>query len=335
MNLRKRSSRSHCDVSIPFARREMNIPAYAHTPVLLNEVLQGLNIRPGGCYVDCTFGRGGHSRAILQRLDARGRLFAIDRDPEAVQKVDAEISTDNRFRLIHGSFTMLKEVAVKNNMMRHVDGILFDLGVSSPQLDDATRGFSFRLDGRLDMRMDNTSGMTAAEWLMNAREPEIAKVLREYGEERFARRIARAIVKARAENRIETTHQLADLVSAAVPIREKDKHPATRTFQAIRIFINRELDEIRAALTQTLEVLADGGRLAVISFHSLEDRIVKRFMREQSRGDEFPPDLPVPHALLKPKLKIIGKAIHPSASEIDNNPRARSAVLRIAERVAS
>lgn len=335
MNLRQRSSRSLYDASIPFARREMNTPAYEHTPVLLNEVLHGLNIRPGGCYVDCTFGRGGHSGAILQYLDKQGRLFAIDRDPEAVQKVDAKLSADNRFRLFHGSFTMLKEVAVKNNMMRHVDGILFDLGVSSPQLDDAARGFSFRQDGRLDMRMDNTSGMTAAEWLMNAKELEIAKVLREYGEERFARRIARAIVKARAGNMIETTCQLADLVSATVPARERDKHPATRTFQAIRIFINRELGEIRAALTQTLDVLADGGRLVVISFHSLEDRIVKRFIREQSRGDGFPPDLPVPHALLKPKLKIIGKAIHPSESEIDNNPRARSAVLRIAERMAS
>ena len=310
----------------------MNFSGYVHTPVLLDEVLRGLNIRPDGCYVDCTFGRGGHSKAILQCLNEQGRLFAIDKDPEAIYGVDKELSTDKRFSLLHGSFTMLEEVVEKNIMMRHVDGILFDLGVSSPQLDDAVRGFSFMNDGLLDMRMDNSTGITAAEWLMNANEAEIINVLQDFGEERFARRIAKAIVNYRVENDIQRTHQLADLITAAVPVRERDKHPATRTFQAIRIYINRELDEIRNALEQTVKVLANKGRLVVISFHSLEDRIVKRFMRKKARGDDYPQDLPVLHTLLKPELKIIGKAIYPGDAEIKRNPRSRSAVLRIAER---
>ena len=313
----------------------MNFTAYVHTPVLLDEVLQGLNIRPDGCYIDCTFGLGGHSKEILQFLNEQGRLFAIDKDPEAVHKVDEKLSSDKRFQLFHGSFTMLREVVEKNNMMRQVDGILFDLGVSSPQLDAAARGFSFMKNGLLDMRMDNSSGIPAAEWLANAKETEIEKVLREYGEERFARRIAKAIVDYRTDNRLRTTQELSDIVSEAIPVREKDKHPATRTFQAIRIYINQELDEIRKALAQTIDILADGGRLVVISFHSLEDRIVKRFMRDKSRGDNFPVNIPVPQKLLKPSLKIIGKPIYPGEDEIRHNPRARSAVLRIAERLTA
>ena len=313
----------------------MNCTEYVHTPVLVDEVLRGLNIRQDGCYFDCTFGRGGHSRTILHSLGKQGRLFAIDKDPEAVQKTDEDLTSDHRFQLIHGSFTMLREVVEKNNMMRHVDGILFDLGVSSPQLDVAARGFSFMKDGLLDMRMDTSSGITAAEWLAAAKETEIATVLREYGEERYARRIAKAIIEYRKENSINTTRQLADIVSKAIPVREKDKHPATRTFQAIRIYINQELEELKNTLAQTIDVLAEGGRLVVISFHSLEDRIVKRFMRDKSRGDDIPVDIPVPQKLLKPTLKIIGKPVYPDENEIRHNPRSRSAVLRIAERIAA
>jgi 16S rRNA (cytosine1402-N4)-methyltransferase len=313
----------------------MSVSAYEHTPVLLDEVLLGLHIHPAGCYVDCTFGRGGHSRAILQKIGERGKLFAFDRDPDAIRSLDDQLRTDKRFTLLHGSYTMLRAAIEKNNMLHQVDGILLDLGVSSPQLEDADRGFSFRNEGPLDMRMDNSRGMTAAEWLNTAGEKEIAKVLKTYGEERFAGKIARAIIATRLENKIVTTRQLADLISRTVPVREKDKHPATRSFQAIRIFINRELDELQNVLTQTIDVLAAGGRLVVISFHSLEDRMVKRFMRNESRGDDFPPDLPVTTELLKPKLKLVGKAIYPSVGEIERNPRARSAVLRIAERTAS
>jgi 16S rRNA (cytosine1402-N4)-methyltransferase len=313
----------------------MNITGYVHTPVLLNEVLQGLSIRPDGCYVDCTLGRGGHSKAILQNLQEHGRLIAFDKDPDAVNAIDDLLLTDKRFTFIHGSFDMLKEVVAKDNMLHQVDGILLDLGVSSPQLDNADRGFSFRNDGPLDMRMDYSHGFTAADWLNTAREKEIATVLKTYGEERFARRIAKEIVNTRTENKILTTLQLAELISRTVPIREKDKHPATRSFQAIRIFINQELQELKDVLAQTIEVLATGGRLVVISFHSLEDRIVKRFMRDESKGDNFPPDLPVSSALLKPRLNLVGKAIYPSQQEIALNPRARSAVLRIAERIAA
>lgn len=325
----------HYDQSIRFAHWRMNIAGYEHTPVLLNEILQGLSIRPDGCYVDCTFGRGGHSKAILKNLQERGRLIAFDKDPDAINAIDDLLLTDKRFTLLHGSYSMLKEVAAKNNMLHQVDGILMDLGVSSPQLDNADRGFSFKNDGPLDMRMDNSHGITAADWLNTAREKEIATILKTYGEERFARRIAKEIVKTRIKNKILTTLQLAELISKTVPIREKDKHPATRSFQAIRIFINRELDELKDTLAQTIDVLATGGKLVVISFHSLEDRIVKRFMRDESRGDNFPPELPVATNLLKPRLKLVGKAIYPSLQEIALNARARSAVLRIAERIAA
>ena len=313
----------------------MNTRQYEHSPVLLNEVLRGLNIRADGYYIDCTFGRGGHCRSILAQLDEEGRLFAIDKDPEAIRSVGAELSSDERFRLFHGSFTMLNRIMEQNCLRHRINGILFDLGVSSPQLDDPDRGFSFRNNGRLDMRMDNSAGLTAAEWIMTADESGIARVLSQYGEERFAKKIARAIVCARSEAKICTTAQLAELIAAAVPFRDQNKHPATRTFQAIRIFINRELEEIEEALNQTIDILAEGGRLVAISFHSLEDRIVKRFMRNQARGDIYPAEVPVPELLIKPKLRVIGRAIYPDQNEIVRNPRSRSAVLRVAERLAS
>lgn len=325
----------HYDQPAGIIHWRMNVSAYEHTPVLLDEVLLGLNIRPDGCYVDCTFGRGGHSRAILQKTGERGRLFAFDKDPDAIHSIDDQLRADKRFTLFHGSYTMLREIVAKNNLLHQVDGVLLDLGVSSPQLEDANRGFSFRNEGPLDMRMDNNHGMTAAGWLNTADEKDIAVVLKTYGEERFAGKIAKAIVTTRLENKIVTTRQLADLISKTVPIREKDKHPATRSFQAIRIFINHELDELKNVLAQSIDVLTAGGRLVVISFHSLEDRIVKRFMRDESRGDNFPPDLPVTTELLKPRMKLIGKAVYPSPQEVERNPRARSAVLRIAERLAA
>jgi len=308
---------------------------YAHTPVLLNEVLQGLNIHADGFYVDCTFGRGGHSRAILRLLNTDGRLLALDKDPEAIATVDAQLLNDSRFVLMHGSYTMLGNIIEDYKKMHQVHGILFDLGVSSPQLDDPERGFSFARDGLLDMRMDNSSGATASEWLHTAAEHEIEEVLQRYGEERYARKIARAITAGRRDKPLLRTVQLAELIVAAVPSRGKKIHPATRTFQAIRIFLNHELENLQKALDQTMEILADGGRLAVISFHSLEDRLVKRFMRNMTRGDWYPPDVPVTSNMVRPRMKLIGKAVHPSSKEIESNPRARSAVLRIAEKICT
>lgn len=304
---------------------------FKHTPVLLNETLQGLKIRSDGMYIDCTFGRGGHSRAILEQLGENGRLLAFDRDPEAIAAVDEQLLDDPRFTLMHGSYTMLEETVKRMKLIKKIDGVFLDLGVSSPQLDDASRGFSFLRDGDLDMRMDNSHGMTAAEWLNQAPVEEIANVLYEYGDERYSRRIARVIVEQRDEMLITRTMQLAHLVASAIPRKEKDKHPATRTFQAIRIFINRELEELETVLTQAMNVLAANGRLLVISFHSLEDRLVKRFMRDQSRGVDIPREIPVTHDVFKQKLTIIGKPVRCQPGEIKNNPRARSAVLRIAE----
>ena len=304
---------------------------FKHTPVLLNEILQGLKIHSDGVYIDCTFGRGGHSRAILEQLGENGRLLAFDKDPDAIAAVDAQLLDDSRFTLMHGSYTRLEETVKTMKLTKKVNGVFLDLGVSSPQLDDASRGFSFLRDGELDMRMDNSQGMTAAEWLNQATAEEIANVLYEYGDERFSRRIARAIVEQREEAPIMRTKQLADLVASAIPRKEKDKHPATRTFQAIRIFINRELEELDSVLTQAMNVLAANGRLLVISFHSLEDRIVKRFMRDQSRGVDLPREIPVTHDVFKSKLIIVGKPVRCQPGEIKNNPRARSAVLRIAE----
>jgi 16S rRNA (cytosine1402-N4)-methyltransferase len=306
--------------------------------VLFNEVLEALAVKPDGIYVDGTFGRGGHAGAILERLDKKGRLLAIDKDPQAVAVAKDRFGEDPRFEIEQGSFTQLRRLVQERGWMQAggVDGVLLDLGVSSPQLDDPERGFSFRQDGDLDMRMDPNAGQSAAEWLARADEYDIRRVLFEFGEERFAKRIARAIVKARAMTPIRSTGQLASLVREVIPTKShvKGKDPATRTFQGIRIFINNELDDVKEGLPQAVDVLKPGGRLAVISFHSLEDRIVKRFLRDESRGDQFPPDLPVPQSALSPRTKLIGKAIRASEAEVAENPRARSAVLRIAERVA-
>ncbi len=306
---------------------------FVHRPVLLEEALVALDLKPDGMYVDATFGRGGHAAAILQRLGPQGRLLAIDKDPDAIAAARERFADEPRFSIFHGSFAELGAAVDVAGVRGRVDGLLLDLGVSSPQLDDASRGFSFMRDGPLDMRMDISRGLSAAQWLAQAGEGEIARVLKELGEERFAKRIARAIITSRQENPIETTRQLAKLVTEAIPRWEPDKNPATRSFQAIRIFINRELDDIRDCMDQVVEVLAVGGRLAVISFHSLEDRIVKRFMRDEARGDDFPVGLPVTVDQLQPTLRVVGKAVRASPEEVDLNPRARSAVLRIAEKM--
>jgi 16S rRNA (cytosine1402-N4)-methyltransferase len=301
-----------------------------HRPVLLAEVIAALRPFPGGTYVDCTFGRGGHTVALLERVGQDGRVIAIDRDPEAVTAADALAAADPRLTVAPGPFSRLAEHADRLGVAGRCDGVLFDLGVSSPQLDSPDRGFSFLRDGPLDMRMDPAIGVSAAEWLNTAEPAEIARVLRVYGEEPQAGRIAGAIVAARP---LATTRQLAEVVAGAVRRREPDRHPATRTFQAVRIHLNRELAELESALPQALDVLRPGGRLAAISFHSLEDRLVKRFIRDQARGDPFPPDLPVPQSALCPRLAPIGGPRAPSAAEIAGNPRARSARLRVAEKL--
>lgn len=293
-----------------------------------------LAVRPDGIYMDGTFGRGGHSHAILARLGPAGRLIAVDRDPEAVAAAQARFGSDGRFSVFRGAFSMLERIAQEAKVAGRVNGVLLDIGVSSAQLDDPHRGFSFLQDGPLDMRMDPEAGESAGQWLARAPEQEIADVIYRYGEERFSRRIARAILAARTQEPIVSTLQLAGIVGAAVPTRERNKHPATRTFQAIRIFINHELEELGACLEQCLRVLAPCGRLAVISFHSLEDRMVKRFIRDHAR--EAPPDPAAPWqaAAVKPLLRQIGKALRPGEGEIERNPRARSAVLRAAEKLA-
>jgi 16S rRNA (cytosine1402-N4)-methyltransferase len=304
-----------------------------HQPVLLKEVLQGLAVSPGGVYVDGTFGRGGHAGAILSLLGPGGRLLAMDKDPAAVESAERQFGGDPRFEIEQGAFTMLSRMVAKRKLGGHVNGLLLDLGVSSPQLDDASRGFSFSMTGPLDMRMDPGSGISAAQWLETASERDIAHVLKTYGEERFARRIARSIVATRQTAPLRTTAQLAELIAAAVPVYEQHKHPATRSFQAIRIFINHELDDIRDVLQQVPDVLAPLGRLAVISFHSLEDRIVKRFIRDEYRGEAPPPEFPLAGMDYRPRMRPVGKAIRPGDAEVSSNPRARSAVLRIAERL--
>ncbi len=308
---------------------------FSHQAVLLNAAVDGLAVKHEGMYVDGTFGRGGHASLILSRLNSSGHLYAIDKDPDALQVARDQLAADPRFSITQGSFAMLEKYAHEWGVAGKVNGILLDLGVSSPQLDDAERGFSFSSDGPLDMRMDPGCGISAAEWLAVAEAYEITQVLRKYGDERFAKRIAKAIVTARKVQAITTTAQLSKIISEANPCWEKKKHPATRSFQAIRIFINQELDDLERCLNQVLDILAPGGRLSIISFHSLEDRIVKRFMRKQARGDDFPPDLPIPQSLLNPRLKLIGKAIRASDEEIAQNPRARSAVLRVAEKVGA
>ncbi|MBA3562870.1 MAG: 16S rRNA (cytosine(1402)-N(4))-methyltransferase RsmH [Gammaproteobacteria bacterium] len=305
-----------------------------HEPVLLDEVLEGLQVRSDGVYLDATFGRGGHSAAILERLGPAGRLLAIDRDSEAVAAGRQRFGEDARFSIAQGSFGRLREVAAEAGFERQFDGLLLDLGVSSPQLDDPQRGFSFLRDGPLDMRMDPATGQSAAEWLAMAPEHEIARVIRTLGEERFARRIARAVVAARTEVPILRTGQLADLIALAVPTREKGQHPATRSFQAIRIAINHELDELAAGLEQAIERLAPAGRLCVIAFHSLEDRIVKRYLRNQARVAPAFAGLPQIPTEAMPRLARLPRPVRPSSNEVARNPRARSAVLRTAERCA-
>ncbi|WP_347249752.1 16S rRNA (cytosine(1402)-N(4))-methyltransferase RsmH [Zoogloea sp.] len=305
--------------------------AAAHVTVLLNEAVEALAIRPDGVYVDGTFGRGGHSRAILARLGERGRLIAFDRDPVAIAAGVA--MQDPRFELVHAPFSDFSEALAERGVER-VDGVLLDLGVSSPQLDEAERGMSFRFDAPLDMRMDTTRGVTAAEWLAEAPVADITRVLREYGEERFAYEIAKAVVAARTGGHVATTGQLAAIVEKAVRTREPGQHPATRTFQALRICVNQELEELSLVLPQVVAALAAGGRLVVISFHSLEDRIVKRFMRDESRPPQIPARLPVRAAdLPKPRLGLVGKPVRPSDAEVAANARSRSAVMRIAERM--
>ena len=304
----------------------------AHVPVLLDKVLEGLAIKKDGIYVDGTFGRGGHSTAILERLEADGRLIAIDRDPQAIASAAARLMNDPRLTLVRSDFAELATCMGERGVTGQVDGLLLDLGVSSPQLDEANRGFSFLRDGPLDMRMDPDSGISAADWLQSVEEKTLRQVIFKYGEERDAPRIARAIVAERQQGAITSTLQLADIVASVVPAHKRKKHPATKTFQAIRIFINDELGQIEAVLAQSLDVLKRGGRLCVISFHSLEDRIVKRFMREASRESEQYRGMPNVPAEHRPKLRLIGKAITASAEEIAANVRARSATLRIAER---
>jgi 16S rRNA (cytosine1402-N4)-methyltransferase len=297
---------------------------------LLNEAVDALAIRPDGVYVDGTFGRGGHSALILERLGGSGRLIALDKDPAAV----AVGSTwrDARFRMVHRGFAHLAEVLREEGVAK-VDGILLDLGVSSPQLDEAERGFSFRFDAPLDMRMDTSSGMTAAEWLATVDEDLLTEVIRDYGEERFAKQIARAVVAARAVEPIRTTRQLVELAGKAVRTREAGQNPATRTFQAIRIYLNGELEELERVLPECVTHLGAGGRLAVISFHSLEDRIVKRFMRDMAEGDKLPRGVPIRASEVpQGRMRLVGKAVRATEAEVNANPRARSAVLRVAER---
>lgn len=308
---------------------------HSHTPVLLAEVLAALAVKADGVYVDATFGRGGHSAAILKELGNEGRLIALDRDPEAIASGRELFGSDARVRLINTPFSALQEVVDSESEGRSIDGLLFDLGVSSPQLDEPTRGFSFSADGPLDMRMDPKSGQSAAEWLATASERDISAVIRKFGEERFARRIAKAIVERRGTRPVVTTGELADIVRAAVPAGRDSKriHPATRTFQAIRIFINDELGELERALSAALGVLAPGGRLAVISFHSLEDRIVKRFIRRHASEDPAYRGLPDIPEEARPTLRSVGKKRRAGTPEVESNPRARSALLRVAERL--
>jgi 16S rRNA (cytosine1402-N4)-methyltransferase len=302
----------------------------AHTTVLLNEAVEALAIKPEGTYVDGTFGRGGHSARILEQLSDQGTLIALDKDPDAVAAGKAW--RDARFHMVHCSFANLAEVLGEQGI-ELVDGILLDLGVSSPQLDEETRGFSFRFDAPLDMRMDTSSGMTAAQWLATVDESLLTEVIRDYGEERFAKQIARSIVAARAIEPIHTTRQLVELVSKTVRTREAGQNPATRTFQAIRIYLNQELEELARVLPECVKHLKTGGRLVVISFHSLEDRIVKHFIRDMAQGDKLPRNVPVRASEVpRGKLNLVGRAVHASGAELKANPRARSAVMRVAER---
>lgn len=302
-----------------------------HVSVLREEAVDALNVTSSSIVVDATYGRGGHTRAILGKLGDTGRMLVIDRDPSAIARANEEWAGEQRIDIVQAPFSRLSAILDSYDLMGRVTGILFDLGVSSPQLDDPGRGFSFSHDGPLDMRMDPGSGISAADWLEQVEEAELIRVLKTLGEERFARRVAAGI---KSHGRFESTAELAGVVAGAVPTREPGKHPATRTFQAIRIAVNRELEEIEGVLPQAVDALAEGGRLVVISFHSLEDRLVKRFIREQSKGDPFPPDLPVRQDMLNPRLKPVGKAIRATGREVEDNRRARSAIMRVAEKIA-
>lgn len=315
------------------ANKSAQQAVFAHETVLMHGAVEALNIKRDGYYVDATFGRGGHSRAILASLGSAGHLLGIDQDPDAVAAAQAD-ATDPRFEVQHSAFSRIGELAQERGCSGGVNGVLFDLGVSSPQLDDAGRGFSFMRDGPLDMRMNPGKGLSAAQWINIAKEKDIADVLFKFGEERHSRRMARRICEFRVNNLIYTTNQLAELVKEAHPAWERDKHPATRAFQAIRIHVNKEFDELEEGLRQALDIMAVGGRLVVISFHSLEDRIVKKFIAMQTKGDSYPRDLPISQDQLKPRLRMIGKAIRPAREEVERNPRARSAVMRIAEKIA-
>ncbi|ASG66546.1 16S rRNA (cytosine(1402)-N(4))-methyltransferase [Idiomarina piscisalsi] len=305
-----------------------------HVSVLLQESINALVTDTAGTYIDATFGRGGHTRALLEKLGSDAKVIALDQDPQAIEAAKP-LQSDPRFDIVHTPFSNLQQVLEQRRLTGKVTGILFDLGVSSPQLDDAERGFSFMRDGPLDMRMDTTRGETAAEWLNRAEKDEISWVLKEYGEERFARKIASAIVMDREKEPFVRTKQLADMIARVSPVKEKHKHPATRTFQAIRIHVNKELEQIEQALEASLSALKQDGRLVVISFHSLEDRLVKRFIRKHSEGKQVPAGLPVTDAELNKdkSLEKVGKAIKPGKEEVSANPRARSSVLRIARRV--
>lgn len=306
----------------------------SHISVLLEESVDALAIQASGIYLDGTFGRGGHSACVLERLGGQGRLLAIDKDMAAIAHAEARFAEEPRFEIEHGSFAEMEAICERRGLLGRLDGVLLDLGVSSPQLDEADRGFSFMQDGPLDMRMNTETGESAADWINQAAQDDIADVLYRYGEERFSRRIAAAIVEERRKDPILSTGRLAEIVKVANPSWERDKHPATRSFLGIRLYINRELEDLEEVLEQAVKVLRPGGRLAVISFHSLEDRIVKRFMRDQARGKQLPPGLPVTDEAQGRTLKVLGKAIKPSQQECRDNPRARSALLRVAERLA-
>ncbi|WP_407701848.1 16S rRNA (cytosine(1402)-N(4))-methyltransferase RsmH [Thiothrix subterranea] len=305
-----------------------------HDTVLLQEAVQALNVQESGTYVDGTYGRGGHSALILESLGASGRLIVIDKDPVAIEHARQRYAADARVFVWHGSFRDFPQALLAAGITDKIQGILLDLGVSSPQLDDAERGFSFMREGQLDMRMDITSGESAAQWLNRADEAQIADVLWRYGEERFSRQIAKEILRTRVNTPLETTTQLADLIASVVRKREPGKNPATRSFQAIRIKVNQELDDVEACLQQALESLASAGRLVVISFHSLEDRIVKHFLRDASSVPNLPKGLPVMPTFIQPPMKLIGKAVRASEEEVEGNVRARSAIMRIGERSA-
>ncbi|WP_371196359.1 16S rRNA (cytosine(1402)-N(4))-methyltransferase RsmH [Glaciecola sp. SC05] len=312
----------------------MNVAASAHTSVLLNESIDGLNIKPNGIYIDATFGRGGHSRAILNRLGPKGRLIAFDRDISAIE-ASKSFTDDKRFSIHHIPFAQISDLVEQIDLKYEIDGVLMDIGVSSPQLDEAHRGFSFQKDGPLDMRMDTSSGQSAADWLNSASLEDITFVLKRFGEEKFGKRIAHAVLEYRVDKPLTTTAEFAKLIDEAVPVKDKHKHPATRSFQGVRIFINGELDQLEEGLAGATDVLKAGGRLAVISFHSLEDRMVKRFIKTQSQGTVYPSKFPVKQSELDvgKRLKAIGRAIMPSAQEIAVNKRCRSSVLRVAEKL--